>query len=165
MCIRDSQTPESSKAPTTQESEQPTIVLGANRTNAYFPILQGKRIGMVVNQTSTIDQVSIVDSLLGAGHNIKTIFSPEHGFRGDADAGAKVKDGKDIKTGLPIVSLYGKNKKPSAQQFSDLDVIIFDIQDVGARFYTYISTLFYVMQTCAETNTKLIVLDLSLIHI
>ena len=144
---------------TSTQPIQAPIVLGAERTEMYFPMLQGKRIGMVVNQTSVIEDKSTVDSLIQAKFQIKTIFSPEHGFRGDADAGAQVKDGKDIKTGLPIVSLYGKNKKPTAAQFADLDFIIFDIQDVGARFYTYISTLHYVMQTCAETDTKLIVLD------
>jgi len=148
----------STSLPNTLE-EVKNIEVGAQQTSLYFPLLEGKRIGMVVNQTSVIDTKSTVDSLLQAGLDIKTIFSPEHGFRGDADAGAQVKDGKDIKTGLPIISLYGKNKKPSAEQFANLDIIVFDIQDVGARFYTYISTLHYVMQTCAETNTKLIVLD------
>ena len=153
------QMPETVKAPTTPPFIKKKVRVGALQTEQYFPMLQGKRIGMVVNQTSVIETKSIVDSLVQAGFDVRTIFSPEHGFRGDADAGAKVKDGKDIKTGLPIISLYGKNKKPTATQFSNLDVIIFDIQDVGARFYTYISTLHYVMQTCAETSTKLIDLD------
>lgn len=135
------------------------VKVGASQTGQYLPYLKGKRIGMVVNQTSVIEGKSTVDSLLHAGIDVQTIFSPEHGFRGDADAGAQVKDGKDIKTGLPIISLYGKNKKPTTSQFANIDIVIFDIQDVGARFYTYISTLHYVMQTCAETGTKLIVLD------
>lgn len=153
------QMPETVKTPDSKPSVQKEVQVGAQQTDLYFPILKNKRIGMVVNQTSVIDGKSTVDSLLQAGLDLKTIFSPEHGFRGDADAGAQVKDGKDIMTGLPIISLYGKNKKPTAAQFANLDYIIFDIQDVGARFYTYISTLHYVMQTCAETNTKLIVLD------
>ncbi len=135
------------------------VSVGAAQTAAYLPLLKGKRIGMVVNQTSMIAGQSIVDSLLHTGMDIKKIFSPEHGFRGKADAGAQVKDGKDIRTGLPIISLYGKNKKPTDAQFADLDVVIFDIQDVGARFYTYISTMHYVMQTAAEVNIPVIVLD------
>lgn len=153
------QMPETVKTPDSKPSVQKEVQVGAQQTDLYFPILKNKRIGMVVNQTSVIDGKSTVDSLLQAGLDLKTIFSPEHGFRGDADAGAQVKDGKDIKTGLPIISLYGKNKKPTAAQFANLDYVVFDIQDVGARFYTYISTLHYVMQTCAETNTKLVVLD------
>ena len=153
------QMPETVKAPVSQPSLVKDIRVGAQQTGEYFPLLEGKRIGMVVNQTSVLEGKSIVDSLLQADLDVRTIFSPEHGFRGDADAGAKVKDGKDIKTGLPIISLYGKNKKPTPAQFSNLDIVIFDIQDVGARFYTYISTLHYVMQTCAETGTKLVVLD------
>lgn len=153
------QIPETVQAPVSKPMVNNEVQVGAKQTAKYFPMLKGKRIGMVVNQTSVIDGKSTVDSLLLAGLDLKTIFSPEHGFRGDADAGAQVKDGKDIKTGLPIISLYGKNKKPTEAQFANLDIIIFDIQDVGARFYTYISTLHYVMQTCAETGTKLIVLD------
>lgn len=153
------QVPEAVQAPIRDTPSQKEIQVGARQTAKYFPMLKDKRIGMVVNQTSVIEDMSTVDSLLHAGLAVKTIFSPEHGFRGDADAGAQVKDGKDIQTGLPIISLYGKNKKPTAAQFADLDYIIFDIQDVGARFYTYISTLHYVMQTCAESGTKLIVLD------
>jgi len=135
------------------------VEVGAEQTSSYFPLLEGKRIGMVVNQTSNVNGKSLVDVLLNEKFDIKKIFSPEHGFRGEADAGAQVKDGKDVRTGLPIISLYGKNKKPSAAQFSGLDAIIFDIQDVGARFYTYISTMHYVMQTAAEVNIPVIVLD------
>jgi uncharacterized protein YbbC (DUF1343 family) len=139
------------------------ILTGADQSELYLKLLKGKRVGVVTNQTGIIQKkgelISIVDFLLDFGVKVNTIFSPEHGFRGDADAGETVKSGKDIKTGLPIVSLYGKNKKPTAEQFKDLEIIVFDIQDVGARFYTYISTLHYVMETAAETGKKVIVLD------
>jgi len=135
------------------------IIVGAENTEAYYTLLQGKKIGMVVNQTSRIGSQSIVDTLISAGMDVVRIFSPEHGFRGEADAGAQVENGKDIQTGLPIVSLYGKNKKPTSEQFAGLDLIVFDIQDVGARFYTYISTMHYVMQTCAEIGIPLMILD------
>jgi len=141
------------------ESVDIPITVGAERTTAYFTQLRGKKIGMVVNQTSRIGSISTVDSLLGAGIEVVRIFSPEHGFRGNADAGEMVKNGEDIQTGLPIISLYGKNKKPTAKQFAGLDLILFDIQDVGARFYTYISTMHYVMQTCAEAGIPLMILD------
>ena len=133
--------------------------LGAERTEIYLPQLEGKSVGLVGNQTSRIGTIHLVDTLLSLEINLKTIFSPEHGFRGDAEAGAHIQDGKDVRTGLPIVSLYGRNKKPTKQQVSGLDVIIFDLQDVGTRFYTYISTLHYVMETCAEQGIQLIVLD------
>ncbi len=149
-----------------------TILVGANRTENYLPLLEGKRVGIVANQTSVIfkeiatsqtprndKHTHLVDSLLVLGVNIKTVFSPEHGFRGNADAGEKIKDGIDTKTGLPIFSLHGKNKKATVEQLKDLDVLIFDIQDVGVRFYTYISTLHYVMEACAEQNIPLIILD------
>ena len=135
------------------------IVLGAARFSEYEAALAGKSVALVVNQTSMIDDSHLVDILLNKGIDIKTVFAPEHGFRGKADAGAHVSDSKDGKTGLPIVSLYGKNKKPSAEQLANIDVVIFDIQDVGARFYTYISTMHYVMEACAENNKKVLVLD------
>jgi len=119
----------------------------------------GKKTALVVNQTSLIGDIHLADSLLSCGIFISRIFAPEHGFRGEADAGEKVKDGCDIRTGLPIISLYGKNKKPSAEQMSQLDRVVFDIQDVGARFYTYISTLHYVMEACAEHGVPLLILD------
>lgn len=140
-----------------QKSEK--ITPGAYRIENYIGELVGKRVAMVVNQTSAIGQRHLVDSLLALRININKIFSPEHGFRGEADAGAHVKNGKDAKTGLPLLSLYGKNKKPTAEQLSDVDVVVFDIQDVGVRFYTYISTLAYVMEACAEQGKRLIVLD------
>jgi len=142
-----------------QEANRKSIIVGAERTNSYLDLLKNKKIGIVANHTSMIKNTHLVDSLISLGINVSKVFSPEHGFRGKADAGEKVNSNIDSKTGLPIVSLYGKNKKPTAEQFNDLDVIIFDIQDVGARFYTYISTMHYVMETCAETNKKLIILD------
>ncbi len=139
--------------------EQPPIQISAERTSKYLPLLKNKKVGIVANQTSLIKNTHLVDSLLKLEINVVKVFSPEHGFRGKADAGEKVSSDTDAKTGLPIISLYGKNKKPSKEQVTDLDVIVFDIQDVGARFYTYISTMHYVMETCAENNVKLIVLD------
>ncbi|MCL2027282.1 MAG: DUF1343 domain-containing protein [Bacteroidales bacterium] len=136
-----------------------TLRLGAERTEIYVPMLDGKSVGLVGNQSSLVSSTHLVDTLLSLGVNLKTIFSPEHGFRGDVEAGAHIQHGKDVRTGLPIVSLYGNNKKPSKEQVKDLDIILFDLQDVGVRFYTYISTLHYVMETCAEQDIGLIVLD------
>ena len=158
-----------------------SIIIGANQTKSYLPVLKGKRVGVVANQTSVIRVVGkisglrnteadgleittnryehIVDSLLKLNINIKKVFSPEHGFRGKADAGELVKDGKDTKTGLDIYSLHGKHKKPTKEQLQDIDIMVFDIQDVGVRFYTYISTLHYVMEACAEKNIPLLILD------
>ncbi|GAB1309686.1 DUF1343 domain-containing protein [Urechidicola sp. KH5] len=140
------------------------IEVGANQTASYLPLLKGKKVGVIANQTSVIfkednSYTHLVDSLLSLAIDIKKVFSPEHGFRGKADAAELVADGNDIKTGLPIVSLYGKNKKPTAEQLSGLDLVVFDIQDVGVRFYTYISTMHYVMEACAENNIPIIVLD------
>ncbi len=135
------------------------VKVGAENTAAYFDLIHDKKIGVVGNQSSMIGAVHLVDTLLGAGMDIVRVFSPEHGFRGTADAGEKVDSEIDQKTGLPIVSLYGKNKKPSASQLAGIDVLIFDIQDVGVRFYTYISTLHYVMEAAAENNIQVIVLD------
>ncbi|PQB04833.1 exo-beta-N-acetylmuramidase NamZ family protein [Aureitalea marina] len=140
------------------------LYLGAERMNEYLPLLNGKKIGVVANQTTVLyrnngSNIHLVDSLLSRGIQLQKVFAPEHGFRGEADAGELVKDGVDTQTGLPIVSLYGKNKKPSAEQLQGLDWVIFDIQDVGARFYTYISTLHYVMEACAEQGIAVMVLD------
>lgn len=140
------------------ESQQ-KIIVGAERTNIYFPLLEGKKIGIVGNQTSLIHQTHLVDSLIASKLNVVKVFSPEHGFRGTADAGAKVNSSIDPKTKLPIVSLYGSNKKPTQEQLKGIDIVLFDIQDVGVRFYTYISTLDYVMEACAEANIPVIVLD------
>jgi len=142
---------------------QQEILVAANKTQSYLPLLKEKKIGLVVNATSVIFKddtyIHLVDSLLAHRVNIKTIFSPEHGFRTDADAGEKIQDEIDSKTGLPIVSLYGKNRKPTSEQLEDLDLVVFDIQDVGVRFYTYIATLQLVMEACAENNIPLIVFD------
>ncbi|MDP1745628.1 MAG: DUF1343 domain-containing protein [Bacteroidota bacterium] len=135
------------------------VQVGADRTQEYLPLLKNKSVAIVANQSSNIKNTHLVDSLVALGINVKKVFCPEHGFRGLVDAGKKVKTYKDIKTGLPIISLYGKNKKPAALDLKDVDVLIFDIQDVGVRFYTYLSTLHYVMEACAENNKTLIVLD------
>ena len=140
-------------------AQSQTLRLGAERTEVYLPKLVGKSVGLVGNQTSLIGTTHLVDTLLSLNINLKRIFAPEHGFRGDAEAGAHIQDGKDVRTGLPIVSIYGRNMKPTKEQVAGLDVIVFDIQDVGARFYTYISTLHYVMEICAEQGIQLIVLD------
>ena len=134
---------------------------GAEQTEKLIPLLKGKRVALVVNQTSVVgpNHTHLLDTLLALKMDVRKVFAPEHGFRGNADAGETVKNGKDIKSGLPILSLYGKNKKPSPAQLSDVDIILFDIQDVGARFYTYISTMHYVMEACAENNKPLIVTD------
>lgn len=174
------------KDTSTMLSDTDDIIVGANQTEKYLPILEGKRVGVVANQTSvilkkdygvilenpkslsvqykpinlqTITYNHIVDSLLSLNINIKKVFSPEHGFRGKADAGELVKDGKDTKTGLTIHSLHGKHKKPTEAQLEGIDIMVFDIQDVGVRFYTYISTLHYVMEACAENNIPLLILD------
>lgn len=132
---------------------------GADRLEELFPLLKNKRISLVVNQTSLVQNVHLLDTLYNKGVHITQVFAPEHGFRGDADAGEFIKNGKDYRTQVPIISLYGKNKKPQPSQLQQTDIMIFDIQDVGARFYTYISTMFYVMQACAENNKELIILD------
>ncbi len=133
--------------------------LGAEQTQIYIPLLEAKNVAVVANQSSRISNTHLVDSLLSLGVEVVKVFSPEHGFRGTADAGVKVLDEIDKQTGIPIVSLYGKNKKPSQNDIKDIDVILFDIQDVGARFYTYISTLHYVMEAAAENEVSVIVLD------
>lgn len=133
---------------------------GADRPELYLPLLKNKTIGIVTNQTGLMkDKTFLVDFLVKNNVQIKSIFAPEHGFRGDADAGEHVKNGVDTKTGIPIVSLYGSNKKPKPEQLKGIDIVLFDIQDVGVRFYTYISTLTYVMEAAAENNIEVIVLD------
>ncbi|KAA3648503.1 MAG: DUF1343 domain-containing protein [Bacteroidetes bacterium] len=138
---------------------QNNIILGNQRIDEYIDDLKGKKVALVANHTSLINQTHLLDTLLSLKINVIQIFSPEHGFRGNADAGEKVNNQIDKVTGLPIVSLYGNNKKPSPEQVQGIEVLIFDIQDVGARFYTYISTLHYVMEAAAENNIQLIVLD------
>jgi len=168
------------KIPATEEFETASIVkeivLGVDQVEEYLPLLKNKKIGIVANQTSVLylkneDQdengiqekidirLHLVDYLYNQKINIQRVFAPEHGFRGKADAGELVNDGVDTKTGLSIISLYGKNKKPSPQQLEGIEMMIFDIQDVGARFYTYISTLHYMMEACAEANIPLLILD------
>ena len=136
-----------------------SIITGAERVAFYHPLLKDKKVALVVNQTSIVKDKHLVDTLLKLGVNIQVIFAPEHGIRGKADAGEIISDTKDSKTGLPVISLYGKKKKPLAEDLRNVDVILFDIQDVGVRFYTYISTLHYVMEACAENNLPLILLD------
>ncbi len=135
------------------------LTTGAERIDFYLPLLNQKNVGFIGNQTSMIGNTHLVDSLLKLDINIIKVFSPEHGFRGIADAGEIVENEMDKRTGIPIVSLYGKNKKPNSNQLEKIDILIFDIQDVGARFYTYISTLHYVMEAAAENNIHLIILD------
>ncbi|MBB6680268.1 DUF1343 domain-containing protein [Aequorivita sp. 609] len=152
------------------------IIVGAEQFQLYSEILKGKNVGVVANQTSIVHEKTnpaeitgnisylvlnthLVDFLISKKVSVKKVFAPEHGFRGTADAGEHVKDGVDSKTGVPLISLYGSNKKPSQEQLKGIDVVVFDIQDVGARFYTYISTLHYVMEACAELGIPVIVLD------
>lgn len=145
----------------TSPSTKAPLKLGAERMDVIIRLLKGKKVGLVVNQTSILEnqQIHLLDALVAEGVQVKKVFAPEHGFRGTADAGAEIKDSRDIKTGIPIISIYGKNKKPTAAQLADLEVVVFDIQDVGARFYTYISTMHYVMEACAENGKEFIVLD------
>ncbi|MGB0949626.1 MAG: exo-beta-N-acetylmuramidase NamZ family protein, partial [Marinirhabdus sp.] len=152
------------------------VVTGAEQPESYLPLLRGKKVGVVSNQASVgmfaqpvhppngsppsvVRSMHLVDYLLGQGIMLQAVFAPEHGFRGTADAGEAITDGTDAKTGLPVISLYGKNKKPSPAAIEGIDVMVFDIQDVGARFYTYISTLHYVMEACAEAGIPLVLLD------
>ena len=134
-------------------------IAGASRLELYLSDLQNKNVGIVANQTSIFNGTHLIDTLLSEGITIKKIFTPEHGFRGTADEGAVINNGIDEKTQLPIISLYGNNKKPSQEQLKDIDIIVFDLQDVGVRFYTYISTMTYVMEAAAENNIPIIVLD------
>lgn len=139
---------------------QKIIETGAEQIADYLPLLQNKTVAIVGNQTSMIGNTHLVDSLITLGIKINNVFAPEHGFRGTADAGELVKDGIDVKTGLPIISLHGRSKrKPSVEVLNKIDVVVFDIQDVGARFYTYISTMHYVMEACAEQGKLMVILD------
>lgn len=148
-----------------KKKEESTLVSNEIRTGAdnfekYIPLLENKKVGIATNQSGILtNKTHLVDFLLTKKINIQKIYAPEHGFRGTADAGEVIKDGKDTKTGLPIISLYGNNKKPKPEQLEGIDIMVFDLQDVGARFYTYISSLHYVMEACAENNIQLIVLD------
>ena len=140
------------------------VLTGADRVDEYLPLLEGKRVGLVVNQTSVVNlgdgwYLPLVDTLLHSGVNVRCIMAPEHGYLGSAGAGKAVPNSTDPRTGLPVLSLYGKTHKPLPQWLSKLDVVVFDLQDVGARFYTYLSTLYYMLQACGEENTEIIVLD------
>lgn len=162
MACADHPTPQTTAQPPIPQEAIPSeasIRTAAERIELYLPILEGARVAVVTNQTGRIGQVHLVDSLLALGVRITKVFAPEHGFRGDADAGEHVKDQRDARTGLPIVSLYGSNKEPTKAQLDDVDVLLFDIQDVGVRFYTYISTLHYVMRAAAMHARKVVVLD------
>ena len=163
--------PKAVEKPIENQKNNTKLQVGANQLEQYLPLLKGKKVGIVGNQTSLVhsnvnmqhseltNYTHLVDTLLHLNVNIVKVFSPEHGFRGNADAGEKVVDGLDSKTGLTIISLYGSNKKPSATQLKGIDILVFDLQDVGVRFYTYISTLHYVMEAAAENNIPVIVLD------
>jgi len=142
---------------TSQETGK--ITVGAEQSELYLSLLRGKKVALVVNNTSMVNKLHLVDYLLNKDVELVKIFAPEHGFRGDVSAGGKVEDGQDSKTGLPVLSLYGKNKKPTEEQLSGIDVIVFDIQDVGCRFYTYISTLHLLIEACAENELPLVVFD------
>jgi uncharacterized protein YbbC (DUF1343 family) len=134
-------------------------VPGASQTDLYKDIVHGKQVAVLANQTSMAGQEHLVDVLLKMGADIKIIFAPEHGFRDLADAGQSIQDGRDKQTGIPITSLYGKHVKPSPEDLKGIEMVIFDIQDVGTRFYTYISTLHYILEACAENNVKCLILD------
>ncbi|MBN2668894.1 MAG: DUF1343 domain-containing protein [Bacteroidales bacterium] len=142
-----------------QAVEFEKVTVAAERMDQYLPKLNGKKVAIIANHTALVGKTHLVDTLLSRGVGIVKIFAPEHGFRGLEDAGASVENQTDTKTGLPIISLYGNNKKPSQDQLKDIDVVVFDIQDVGVRFFTYISTMHLAMEACAENNVKFMVLD------
>jgi len=135
------------------------VITGADRMPVYLPMLKGKKVAVFANQTSVVKNTHLVDTLLASGIQVVKIFGPEHGFRGNADAGEHVGDAKDKKTGIPVISLYGDHKKPNKSDLSDIDVVVFDIQDVGVRFYTYISSLEYLLEACLENHKPLLILD------
>ncbi len=141
------------------QPNEENLLLGAEQTESYLPQLKDQKIGLLINHTSMVGELHLVDFLLQNEVSVKKIFAPEHGFRGKADAGELVKDNLDSGTGIPVISIYGKNKKPTAEMLSGLDVVIFDIQDVGTRFYTYISSMHYMMEACAKYKVKMIVFD------
>ncbi|MDO5571720.1 MAG: DUF1343 domain-containing protein [Bacteroidales bacterium] len=143
------------------EVERKSILLGADKIETIKTIAATRNVALIINQTSMLsdNKTHLLDTLINAGVKVIKIFAPEHGFRGDADAGESVKNGVDVKSGLPIISLYGKNKKPSPEHLKDIDLVVFDIQDVGARFYTYISTMLYAIESCGENNVEMLILD------
>ena len=150
-------------APAAQSTVKPinneTVIPGAERMDVYLPMLKGKRVAVFANQTSMVKNTHLVDTLISSGINVVKIFGPEHGFRGTADAGEHVGDAKDKKTGLPVISLYGTHKKPTPEDLKDVDVLVFDIQDVGVRFYTFISSLQYYLEAALENRKPLLILD------
>jgi uncharacterized protein YbbC (DUF1343 family) len=135
------------------------VITGAENTGAYLPFLIKKKVALLVNHTSIIGKTHLLDTLRASGINVTKVFAPEHGFRGDVSDGVEIDHSIDAKTGIPIISLYGKNKKPTSEQLKNLDIVIYDIQDVGARFYTYMSAMNYIMEACAENDIELIILD------
>ena len=143
----------------TAQKQKNQIITGADRMETYLPLLKGKKVAVFANQTSTVAGMHLVDTLVKRGINVVKIFGPEHGFRGTADAGEHVVDGIDKKSGLPVISLYGNHKKPTEDDFKNVDVVVFDIQDVGVRFYTFISSLEYVLEACLENKKSLLILD------
>ncbi|NNC94983.1 MAG: DUF1343 domain-containing protein [Chitinophagales bacterium] len=151
--------PVRSEAPMHSPKQKQEILVGASDLNTYLPKLEGKRVGLLINHSSYVGDAHLIDLLLSKDVDVTRIFVPEHGYRGIADAGEIIDDGKDPKSGIPISSLYGENKKPKLEDLENVDLMIYDIQDVGVRFYTYISSLHYMMEACAESNTPLIVLD------
>lgn len=150
---------ENDRAQATSQPAPARLVLGAEQLDTLLALLDKRNVGLLVNHTATVGKSHLVDTLIRRGVNIKKIFGPEHGFRGNAADGEVVKNGVDTKSGLPVVSLYGTNRKPTPEQLADIDVVIFDIQDVGTRFYTYISSLHYLMEACVENGKQVIVLD------
>lgn len=144
---------------TAQPLKETSVITGAERMNVYLPMLKGKSVAVFANQTSMVKNTHLVDTLISSGINVVKIFGPEHGFRGTADAGEQVNDAKDKKTGVPIISLYGDHKKPTPEDFKGVDVLVFDIQDVGVRFYTYISSLQYFLEAALENHKPLLILD------
>lgn len=141
------------------ETPSSQVITGAERMNVYLPLLKGKKVAVFANQTSMVGNTHLVDTLLASGINVVKILGPEHGFRGNADAGEHVDDAKDKKTGIPIISIYGDHRKPTPEDFKGVDVVVFDIQDVGVRFYTYISSLEYLIEACLENHKPLMILD------
>jgi uncharacterized protein YbbC (DUF1343 family) len=148
-----------SSQPAIKQSNNATVITGADRMQVYLPLLKGKTVAVFANQTSLVNGAHLVDTLIKSGINVVKIFGPEHGFRGNADAGEKVNDVKDVKTGLPVISLYGNHKKPTPEDFRGVDVLVFDIQDVGVRFYTFISSLQYYLEAAIENHKPLLILD------
>lgn len=161
-CSAQKQKPNSNGTKTISEKTQSAtsdIIPAADQLDKYLPLLKGKKVALLVNHTSTIGQTHIIDALLKQGVNIKVVFGPEHGFRGDAPDGAKIETTTDAKTGIPVVSLYGKKNKPAPEDLRDVDIMVYDIQDVGTRFYTFISSMQYFMEAALESNIPLVILD------